>query len=474
MGHDIFISYSSKDKAVADAVVATLENQGIRCWYAPRDIRAGMDWGESITQAISDCGFMLLIFSKNSNKSQRVLDEIYFAISEGKTLLPFRIENLDPSGAMRLHLSSRHWLDAYDPSWKQHLNELADAATAVLKREEASAGKEPDRPARPRKKPRRKRGWVPVAVILAIAVVAVGAYVVLNMGDGAFPLALPPAATSDSPTETLPPDVPTETVSLPTPSATAIPSRPTSTSSPPTPEPTESLFVEGSVKRANYDPAVTMGDPDIYEDFEGADGFFTTYNGVYRSWYQDGLFNITYSSRGWWGWSLGDYPVPDEFYVDVVVMHTETCVEQDTAGLVVRYHEGSRFGMLAGISCTGKYWFGFSSGSDFPGSICSVVGSTLSLGGDEDCSGLPVFVESEHIASGPGAVNRIGLLGRDAVYTLYINGHEVATVVDAYSPGLPSSTLPNPYSGYVGLFLGAGQEDLSQVAFDDFSMWRKP
>jgi hypothetical protein len=228
------------------------------------------------------------------------------------------------------------------------------------------------------------------------------------------------------------------------------------------------------VERASYDPAVALGDPDVFEDFEDVDGFFTTYNGVYRSWYGDGVFNTTYSSRGWWGWSLGDQQLLDDFYVDVIVVHADTCVEQDTAGLVVRYHEASRFGMLVGISCSGKYWVGFSSGPDFPGSICSVVGNTLSLGGDEDCTGLPVLVQTDHAASGPGAVNRIGIFGRDAVYTIYINGHEITTVTDTYSPGLPSSTLPNPYGGYVGLFLGAGQEDISSVAFDDFSMWRHP
>lgn len=42
--HDVFISYSSKDKPVADATVAVLEANGIRCWIAPRDIRPGADW----------------------------------------------------------------------------------------------------------------------------------------------------------------------------------------------------------------------------------------------------------------------------------------------------------------------------------------------------------------------------------------------------------------------------------------------
>ena len=52
MAHDVFISYSSKDKAIADAICATMEQAGVRCWIAPRDILPGMNWGASIVQAL--------------------------------------------------------------------------------------------------------------------------------------------------------------------------------------------------------------------------------------------------------------------------------------------------------------------------------------------------------------------------------------------------------------------------------------
>ena len=45
MGHDIFLSHSSKDKTIADAACAVLEQRGLRCWIAPRDIRPSDDWG---------------------------------------------------------------------------------------------------------------------------------------------------------------------------------------------------------------------------------------------------------------------------------------------------------------------------------------------------------------------------------------------------------------------------------------------
>lgn len=135
MALDVFISYSTKDKVIADTVVSSLESYGIRCWYAPRDIHPAEDWGNAITNAILECRVFLLIFSGNANHSQRVLDELNFAIGREVIILPFRVENLEPQGAMGLHLSSRHWLDAYDPSWKSHLQLLNEIVAANLKTE---------------------------------------------------------------------------------------------------------------------------------------------------------------------------------------------------------------------------------------------------------------------------------------------------------------------------------------------------
>lgn len=127
MVHDVFVSYSTKDKVVADAIVSNLENNNIRCWYAPRDIKPSEDWGQAIAKAIEECKLFLIIFSGNASRPQRVLDEMNLVISQQAILLPFRIENLEPEGAMKLHLSSRHWLDAYNPSWDKYLNNLIES-----------------------------------------------------------------------------------------------------------------------------------------------------------------------------------------------------------------------------------------------------------------------------------------------------------------------------------------------------------
>lgn len=188
MAHDIFISYSSHDKTIADAIVAALEQNGLRCWSAPRDIKPGADWGESITEAITGCKLILLIFSSSSNQSKRVLDEIYYAISEEKIILPFRVENLAPTSAMRLHLSSRHWLDAFQPSWKAHIDQLVNSAWDMVGRpappQPAPAVPVQQTPAvfhRPVEKPSKKLPLMWIGLGLAAALlVGAGAMALIN------------------------------------------------------------------------------------------------------------------------------------------------------------------------------------------------------------------------------------------------------------------------------------------------------
>jgi hypothetical protein len=76
MPQTVFVSYSAKDKAAADAVVARLEAAGVSCWIAPRDVLPGADWGASILDAIEAAKIMVLIFSGNANASPQIKREV--------------------------------------------------------------------------------------------------------------------------------------------------------------------------------------------------------------------------------------------------------------------------------------------------------------------------------------------------------------------------------------------------------------
>ena len=132
MPHDVFISYSTSDKSVADAACAKLENQKIRCWIAPRDVLPGTEYGEAIVDGINACSVFVIVFSMSANESPYVNREVERAISKGKVIVPFRIEAIRPTKSMEFFLGNTHWLDALTPPIETFLDQLARTILRLL------------------------------------------------------------------------------------------------------------------------------------------------------------------------------------------------------------------------------------------------------------------------------------------------------------------------------------------------------
>ena len=130
--HQVFISYSSKDKVVADGAKHALEAQGIRCWKAPDDILPGDDWAESIADIIPKVKAMVLIWSEASQDSKEVKKELTLAMRSGVTLIPFRIEDIQPKGAFGYHFANLHWLDAFDVPHEIAFSALVNRVSPAL------------------------------------------------------------------------------------------------------------------------------------------------------------------------------------------------------------------------------------------------------------------------------------------------------------------------------------------------------
>ena len=132
MAHDVFVSYSHHDKPQADAVCATLEAKGIRCWIAPRDVIPGQEWGAAIVEAIRSSRVMVLVFSSHSNDSPQISREVQLAVHAETVLIPFRIEDVLPEKSLEYFLGTPHWLDALTAPLESHLERLAAAVASFL------------------------------------------------------------------------------------------------------------------------------------------------------------------------------------------------------------------------------------------------------------------------------------------------------------------------------------------------------
>ena len=87
----VFISYASQDAAVADSIVESLEQHGLRCWLAPRDVRPGAEYAEAIVRAINEAEAVVLVLSKSAIASDHVGREVERAASKHKPIIAFRM-----------------------------------------------------------------------------------------------------------------------------------------------------------------------------------------------------------------------------------------------------------------------------------------------------------------------------------------------------------------------------------------------
>ncbi|MBP5355190.1 MAG: toll/interleukin-1 receptor domain-containing protein, partial [Lachnospiraceae bacterium] len=174
-GIDVFLSYSSKNKNVADAVVAEFEQHGIRCWYAPRDIVPGQEWVSAIHDAITACSLFVLIYTDSSNESKQVANEVALAFNSGKTLIPFRLSDAEMSSELEYYLTRVHWLDAVNPPLRQSIENLREYSERILKGDVPKESRIRNASGNNRD---NKAGWM-ATVLSVIAIAAVVAVVVL-------------------------------------------------------------------------------------------------------------------------------------------------------------------------------------------------------------------------------------------------------------------------------------------------------
>jgi TolB-like protein len=123
----VFISYASQDAAIADALCAALEQAGIACWIAPRNVRPGDFYADAIVNAINACPVLVLVLSKNSVDSAHVLREVERASAKKRPVIAFRIDTTPLPPGLEYFLSASQWIDASSGTPERRFPKLVEA-----------------------------------------------------------------------------------------------------------------------------------------------------------------------------------------------------------------------------------------------------------------------------------------------------------------------------------------------------------
>ncbi len=135
---DVFICHrtAEPDQDIADAICTRLEERGLRCWIAPRNILAGsQNYERDILKGVENSKVFLLVSSFKSIYSQDCEMELKAAVLENKALYSYRIDDTPYDGAFERALSQVQWLDAQDDPYA-HLEQLVIDIKGILARDE--------------------------------------------------------------------------------------------------------------------------------------------------------------------------------------------------------------------------------------------------------------------------------------------------------------------------------------------------
>ena len=124
---DVFISYASQDAAVANKLVETLERHGLRCWIAPRNVKAGAQYADAIVPALTSAKAFVLVLSEHAIASSHVSREIERAAAKKRPIVAWRIDTAPLTPAFEYFLSESQWVEAQTDKRGTAYSKLIDA-----------------------------------------------------------------------------------------------------------------------------------------------------------------------------------------------------------------------------------------------------------------------------------------------------------------------------------------------------------
>jgi TolB-like protein len=175
----VFISYASQDAAVSGALVEALERHGVRCWIAPRDVKAGAQYADAIIRAISGAKFIVLVLSESAIASSHVSREIERASSKKRPIIALRIDAAPLTPALEYFLSESQWVEAQtgrmETAYAKLIDDIRDPARTAPRNTRA-ASLEVSAATAGAAHPKSRFNWIPLAAGTVFVVAALLVY----------------------------------------------------------------------------------------------------------------------------------------------------------------------------------------------------------------------------------------------------------------------------------------------------------
>lgn len=132
--HDVFISCTPDDQALAEAISAKLKQRKFTTWYPLRDLVAGEDEQAQIDTAIRSSKALVLAFTDAANKSEEILREMSVAIAADIEVVPFKLTSTLPVMGLEYYLSTVPWVDGTTEPIEESARSLAVTVSQLVRK----------------------------------------------------------------------------------------------------------------------------------------------------------------------------------------------------------------------------------------------------------------------------------------------------------------------------------------------------
>lgn len=125
----VFISYSLRDKDLAETVYKLLISQGVDVFMAHLSLKPGDHWPTEIFNKLNACSWVIVLASKNAFVSNYVIKEINMALAKNKKIIPI-VWDCDPAELPK-PLNAIQTLDLRNSSFEKLQSEIAMIAKKI-------------------------------------------------------------------------------------------------------------------------------------------------------------------------------------------------------------------------------------------------------------------------------------------------------------------------------------------------------
>jgi TolB-like protein/Flp pilus assembly protein TadD len=213
---DVFISYASQDAALADAVVAALEGDGVKCWIAPRDVTPGAHYASEIVHAIDSAKAIVLVLSQDAATSPHVLREIERATSKRHPVVTLRLDQGPLPAEFEYFLNTSQWLDASSGDATRMVPKLVAAVRIAIQAPVVTPEATPT-PRGPAPSPSARRAKHTAIIVASLIGLVIAGFAVDRLwvsNRGAAPTSVPTAAVPAPAPAPAAPTIPEKSVAV--------------------------------------------------------------------------------------------------------------------------------------------------------------------------------------------------------------------------------------------------------------------